>query len=260
MSNIKPKILPVHRSLGAGENLKSKEGFTLIELMAVVAIMAIMATLLVINLAGQRAPRDVKIAQNQLVSYIREAQSYTLSDRVLPNGQAVQFYILKFDLSKPTQYTLEAIYNVSTSPQLVDIQTVSLPANIQIAAISSSAYPIVIDRSPTNDTYYTSGGTQTLSQTIAPGTGCALIAFAAPFGKPIFSGGCSTDNNVWEPNNNDYEKIVNFETSVICASYNNPPPCTASSDSIMTITLSDSGKTISKTVMVNAVTGAVTFN
>jgi prepilin-type N-terminal cleavage/methylation domain-containing protein len=234
----------------------SNKGFTLIELMTVIVIMVILASAMIINLAGQRAGRDVRIAQNQLVSYIRQAQSYTLSARTLPGGQLVQYYVLKFDLSKPTQYTLEAIYNVSTSPQLTDIQTINLPSNIQIATITPATYPITIDRSPANDTFYTSSGS-TLSQPIAA-NGCALIAFAAPFGKVIFNGSCNQAG--WDANNDDYEKIINFQTNIPCASLNNPPTCSASTDSIMTITLTNSGKTVSKTVTVNAVTGTVTFN
>ncbi len=232
-------------------------GFTLIELMTVITIMVILAAVMIINLAGQRTSRDLNIAENQLVSYIRQAQSYTLSARILPNGQAVQFYVLKFDLSNPTQYTLEAIYNVSSSPQLTDIQTINLPANIQIAAITPGAYPIVIDRTAAGDTFYTSAGISTPLQTIAAG-GCALLAFAAPFAKVIFNGECNQQN--WDPNNDDYEKIVNFQTNVICNSFNVPQTCSASTDSLMSITLSDSGGTISKTVTVNAITGAVSFN
>jgi prepilin-type N-terminal cleavage/methylation domain-containing protein len=231
----------------------SNIGFTLIEMMVVVAIMVMLATAIVINLASQRAGRDVRIAQNQLVSYIRQAQSYTLSSRNLPNGQPAQFYVLKFDLSNPTQYTLEAIYNVSSSPQLQDIQTINLPPNIQIAAIAPATNPIAIDRSQASDTV-NQPGNSTYLQTPT----CALMAFAAPFGKIIFNGGCTQSG--WDPNNDDYEKIVNFQTNVICNSFNVPQTCSASTDSLMTITLSDSGKTVSKTVTVNAITGAVTFN
>ena len=238
-------------------NFKSGQGFTLIELMVVIVIMAFLATAVVLGIAGQRASRDVKIAQDQLVSTIREAQSYTLSARNLSNGQRVQFYVLKFDMATPTQYTLEAISNVSTSPQLTDIQTITLPSDIRIATITPATYPVVIDRSPANDTFYTSSGSQTLSQGIAQ-NGCALMAFAAPFGKVIFNGSCNQAN--WDQNNDDYAKIVNFQVNVSCASYSSPQTCSASTDSIMTITLSDTGRTVSKTVTVNAVTGAVTFN
>jgi prepilin-type N-terminal cleavage/methylation domain-containing protein len=238
---------------------RSNKGFTLIELMTVVVIMVILATVMVINLAGQRAGRDIKIAQNQLVSNIRQAQSYTLSARTLPSGESVQFYALKFDLSKPTQYTLEAIYNVGTGPQMQDIQTINLPQNIQIATITPATYPIVINRLPANDRF----GTGNFQQTVSPGS-CTLIAFSAPFGKVIFNGGCNPSSPGSMPytiqSSDDYEKIVNFQINTPCDVPANSPACSASTDSIMTITLTDTGHTVSKTVTVNAITGSVSFN
>ena len=94
-------------------NIQLKKGFTLIELMVVVSIMAILATAVIINIAGQRNNRNIIIAENELVNNIRTAQSYTLSSRVLPSGQSAQYYVLKFDFSEPSQYILQAIYNVS---------------------------------------------------------------------------------------------------------------------------------------------------
>jgi prepilin-type N-terminal cleavage/methylation domain-containing protein len=240
-------------------NLKSKfsnSGFTLIELMVVVAIMVLLVSSLVINLAGQRAPRDLKIAQSQLVSNIRLAQSYTLSSRLLPSGQNAQFYLLKFDLQNPTQYTIQAVYNASVSPQLTDVQTIQLPANIRLAAIS----PIAIDRFPATDAYDPSYPPTDANRYLQkPGAnGCALIAFAMPFAKVIFNGGCTQTN--WDQNSDDYAKIVNFQANTPCVTVGSPTPCTASTDSIMTITLTDSANSLSKTVTVNAITGGISFN
>lgn len=238
---------------------KSNQGFTLIEIMAVLVIMVLLATAMVINLAGQRSARDIKIAQNQLVSNIRQAQGYTLSARTLPGGESVQYYVLKFDLSTPTQYTLEAIYNIGSNPQLKDIQTINLPLNIKIATITPSSYPIAIDRSPASDAV-----NQYISSPYLQTPTCALIAFAAPFGKVIFNGGCTPATPGSMPytilSSDDYNKIINFQTNVPCNSSGNPPACSASTDSLMTITLSDTGKTVSKTVTVNAITGSVIFN
>src|ERR1039458_864437 len=128
-------------------NSQPQQGFTLIELMVVIAIMAILASVLVLNLAGQRSKRDVQISENELVSNIRQIQSSTLSARTLPSGQSVQFYILKFDLSKPGQYKIQAAYNVSSNPLFADVQTITLPPDVVIAATSSGSYPITIDRS-----------------------------------------------------------------------------------------------------------------
>ncbi len=227
-------------------------GFTLIELMVVVSIMVILTTVLTINLVGQRAPRDLRIAENQLVSNIRQMQSNVLSSRNLDTGETVQYYLLKFDLSKPTQYTLQAVYNADiSSPVLRDVQTVNFPGNMRLASSS----PIVIDRSATGIANET------------PAT-CALVAFSAPFGKVLFnSNGCALVNNpsgnppstLIDTNladNDDYGNIFNFITN--CSGVSTI--CRVSSDSIMSIKLTDVSNTISKTITINGITGAVSFN
>lgn len=253
--------MPKVKDIKLQQNYNS--GFTLMELMVVLVIMVMLATAMVINLAGQKAARNVKIAQNELVGNIRLAQSYTLSARTLSGGQSVQFYVLKFDLSKPTQYTLEAIYNVSSAPMLVDIQTINLPPNIQIATITPDTYPITIDRSAAGDAANQYPPPNQYLQTPT----CAFLAYAAPFGKVIFDKGCNPLNPASMPyvipssdDSNDYEKIINFQNNVPCNSSGNPLSCSASTDSIMTITLSDTGKTVFKTVTINGITGSVIFN
>jgi prepilin-type N-terminal cleavage/methylation domain-containing protein len=232
-------------------------GFTLMELLVVVSIMVILASIMVLNLAGQRASRDLKIAQNELVSNIRKTQSYTLSSRILPNGDIAQYYLLKFDLSQPTQYSIVAISNVSSAPRLQNVETINLPPNIQIAsATASSIYAVTVSRS--------------LNPVFQPTyTNCALLAFAAPYGKVIFNDGCTPVNPASNPyalalSDDYYAKIINFQTNVPCDGNNGNPPnpavCSASTDSIMTITLSNRDKTISKTVIINGTTGSVSFN
>jgi prepilin-type N-terminal cleavage/methylation domain-containing protein len=249
------------------QNSKFRQGFTLVELMSVVVIMVILVTAVVINLASQRESRDIIIAENLLVSNIRMAQSYTLSARTLPNGQSPQYYALKFDMTRPTQYTIEAIFNVNSSPQMMDIQTVQLPNNIRFAAVNFPVFPIIIDRSAANDGYPTSTtATLTNDGFLQPvgANGCALIAFAAPFGKTIFNGGCSPTSPGSFPYTlqptDDYQKIVNFRNNTGCDLNTNPPSCTASTDSQMTITLTNASNTLSKRIKVNAVSGIVSFN
>lgn len=225
------------------------KGFTLIELLVVVSIMVILSTAMVINLNRQRSLRDLKIAQNQLVSNIRKIESYTLSSRALPNGQNAQYYLMKFDLSKPNQYVIQALYNVSSSPQyLVDIETVNLPLNINIAASN----PVVITRSK-----------NPLTQTPSS---CALVAFATPFAKTYLNDGCAMGGTVGNPtlvgsnpSTDDYKKIINFVKNNDCVS-NTPPTCTVSVDSKMTITLTSKDGTLSRTVTINGINGAITFN
>jgi prepilin-type N-terminal cleavage/methylation domain-containing protein len=236
-------------------NVVIQKGFTLIELLVVISIMAILSTIMVINLTGQRSKRDMAIAENQLVSNLRQAQSSTLSARDLSPGQSVGYYLLKFDLSKPGQYIIEAIYNASSAPQLQDVQTITLPAGILIASTSLATYPITIARpSMVGDI---NNGVQNIS-------GCALIAFAAPYGKVLLNNSCNIVNPPavdTNPNDNDdYGKIVDFVSNTSCSSSNNPVGCNVSTDSAFSITLTDTSHTVSKTVTVNGITGTVSFN
>ena len=225
-------------------DFKAKKGFTLIELMVVLAIMAFLATAIVLDIAGQRNNRNIAIAENELLTNIRTAQSYTLSSRLLPSGQSAQYYILKFDYSKPTQYILQAVYNVGSSPQLQNIETFTFPSGIQL----SSSSPITI-----------TGGVA--NQTISSPSGCGLVIFSAPFGKTFFNNGC-TPNNPSSPytiaSTDDYQKPINYVTNVSCAV--DASACTLSANSMLTITINAINTSLSKTITINGITGGVSFN
>ncbi len=231
---------------------KRQKAFTLIELLVVISIMVVLVGALTLNLASQRTARDIRLAQNQLITDIRKAQAYTLSARILPSGQSAQYYILKFDLSNPTQYSIQAISDAGSQPQFQDVEIMTLPPNIEVGALIPSDNAISVSRPFNNPT------TQVIF------TNCALAAFAAPFGKIILNDGCNPVNSSFSPANllpstDYYDKIINFQSNVICNSVNppNPPSCTASTDSIMVITLVDKLKTISRKVLINAITGLV---
>lgn len=215
-------------------------GFTLVELLVVLSIMAMLGAFMIANLAGQRVARNIKIAQNELVTNLRKIQSYTLSSRSLSGNQQVQYYVMKFDLAKPSQYTIEAVYNISTSPLLKDVETINFPTGIRLAF----AAPLQITRSSPFS-----------AQTAAYPSGCALVAFATPFAKAYFNNGCSiaaapSINTTTNPFD-DYGRIINFST--------NAESYSASTDSLMTITINDQNNTVSKTVTVNGITGLIGF-
>lgn len=227
-------------------NNQSLRGFTLIELMVTLTITAFLFSGLIVNINGQRAPRDIKIAQNELVSNLRKAESYTLSARNLPSGQPAQYYVVRFSLANPTEYVIQAISNVSSSPQLQDVETIKLPINVKITALTVTQ--------------------RLLAPATQNSTACALVAFVAPYGKVLFNDGCSpssfTSPYVILPSD-DYQKLVNFQTNVQCINNLTPPPnsCTASTDSIFTITLTSSAQAgLQKQVIVNGVTGGVSFD
>ncbi|MBI5529877.1 MAG: type II secretion system protein [Candidatus Doudnabacteria bacterium] len=229
-----------------------KKGFTLIELMVVMSIMVILISVMVINLNSQKAARDIKIAQNQLVSDLRKTAAYTLASRITPSGQTALYYLVKFDLNNPTKYFVQAITKNSNNYQLENVETIGLPSGISIASTSAASYPIVVSQRIANP------ATQNFLS-----TDCGLVAFVAPFGKTIVNKGCNIPAAPAVSISNtadDYGKIVNFQTNVACDTNSNPPSCSASTDSLFTITLRDQKNTVSKTVTVNAVTGAIIFN
>src|SRR4051812_25570648 len=95
-------------------NLKNS-GFTLIELMVVVGIMGLITGIFLINFNRLQGPRNLKIAQNQLITDIRRIQSYTLSSRnVSTTGQPARYYIIKFETQSPASYKIQAIDNKDT--------------------------------------------------------------------------------------------------------------------------------------------------
>jgi len=213
-------------------NLKSEilnqGGFTLIELIVVISIIGMLSGFIVTGFNGQRPVRNQKIAQNEMVTNIRKVQSYTLSSRNLPNGQAAQYYILKFDTAQPTRYHIYGMYNVKNPPiQMRAVETVNLPQNIVLAN------PISI---------FTGSATTTSS--------CVLIAFQLPFAKEITSSACNGSPPVIT-SSDDYGRIVNFVA-------NNGGSVT--SDSIVTINLQDiDAKLPFRKIIINGITGLISF-
>jgi prepilin-type N-terminal cleavage/methylation domain-containing protein len=218
---------------------KSGAGFTIIELLVSISIIVILSTLIVVNLAGLRINQKLKIAENELVTNLRKIQNYSLSSRVVGNNQAVQYYLLKIDLSNPHQYTIQAMHDVGTAPKLdANVETVYLPAGVRFSRVG----PVTITRP-----------VFPFTQTPDPLSGCALVVYKLPFAKTLFSNGCNANN--WDANSDDYEKILNFVANVSSA-----PENTVSADSKMDIRLSNEANTISKTVTIQGVSGLISFN
>jgi prepilin-type N-terminal cleavage/methylation domain-containing protein len=199
----------------------SERGFTLIELMVVIAIMALIAGAVIANYAGLRPSRNIRIAQNELVTNIRKVQSYSLSSRNILGNTPVQYYVMKFSTSAPNQYIIEGMYDVKTLPiQLRDVETIKLPDGISLAASTVNA----------------------VSST------CMLLAFRLPFADILANTSC-----VGAPptvtTGSDYEKLNSFVS--------NAPSNTVTSDSKIVFTLQDQSGTLTKKVLVNGITGVV---
>lgn len=196
-----------------------QKAFTLIELLVVISIMALLAGAVIANYAGRRSPRDLKIAQNELVTNIRKAQSYALSSRELNGTTPVQYYVLRFDTTSSTQYQIQAMYNTQSSPAMLQkAETINLPTGVILGSprINGSA------------------------------SACVLIAFQLPYAKILNNSSCAgappTVNS-----SDDYQKIISFVA--------NNAATTVTSDSAVVLTLqNNSGAAY---VLVNGITGVV---
>ncbi len=129
-------------------------GFTLIELLVVLSIMVLLATALVIDYNRQRGPRNLQIAQSELVTAIRAAQSNILSARNVNNNPAA-YYIVYLDPSagNNSQYFIQTVDNAGGYNATAQVK--NLPQGIIINSVVVS------------------------SGSIAPRT---YIAFSAPYG------------------------------------------------------------------------------
>jgi prepilin-type N-terminal cleavage/methylation domain-containing protein len=214
----------------------SETGFTLIELLVVVSIMGIMLGLVLVSFGTQRSARNLKIAQNELVTNLRKVQGYALSSRSLSSSVPAQFYIMKFDSSSPNsaQYEIQAVYDYFTaSPKLQILETIKFPAGLQVApvTIATSTTGLFLERPvlPTNIN-----------------SSCVLLAFKVPFGDVYMNDGCVYSNF----SSDDYQKLINFVT--------NSNGSSVTENSNLTIRVQDSGNGNMKTVTVRGVSGKIT--
>ena len=155
----------------------------------------------------------------------RQIQGNTLSARTLPGGQSPQYYLMKFDLKNPKQYTAEAIYNVSSgSPQLTDIQTFILPPDVQIDHSVGEFSHYHFQAWRYNPDYLDPAGS--LRQ-------LRLSGFCRPVRKDdakrlLFIASAPSISS-----GDDYYYIVNFVSNIPCASSNLPAARRARRDALL---------------------------
>ncbi len=196
-------------------------GFTIIELLVVISIMATITGLFLVNFAGLRGPRNLKIAQNEMVTNFRKIQSYTLSSRDVDTTNAARYYILKA-VQGNNFYTIQAVgVNKTTGVQfgsLIDVETIRMPTGVTISAI---------------------GITNASGTAINPAPGCVQTGFSLPFSKIYLE--YQTD-----PTSCNFLNVISNSSTL-----------DAKANHTLTLTLKDAASNTTKQVVVRGVTGAI---
>jgi prepilin-type N-terminal cleavage/methylation domain-containing protein len=227
--------------------MKQKQsGFTVIELMVVCAIMATIATLFVLNFNKQQKTRSVVLAQNETVTNLRKIQSYLLSSRNLPNNQPVKFYIVKFARGS-NKIQVQAVD--STYTFYSEVESIKLPGGVIVSSIDDAVSNVAFAGGKTQaggDQAAYGGDEETvdIAQQTANGYDCAQVAFAAPTGKMF----------TYLPSKADFCG----QDSDIVAKLQNPPDLFKLANKGITVTLTNSDATLSKTITLNGLSGNIT--
>ncbi len=225
-NNIKKS--PIQKSYFA-RLIRGNAGFTLIEMLVVLAIFGLLATMVVANYAGLRGPRNLKISQNELISSIRKYQSYTLSARNLPNGNPAKFYILKFvnDEQNQNGYIVQAVDSNGTFLSSVETQKYA-----QGIGYYNLRDPLTMTDGLGNPVPPVVGRT-------TPPLQCVQVAFSLPFGRIYMEATIDTSCDI--------------AANITSAAY-----LDTIANRVLTITIIDSVSSNTKSVTINAVTGAIT--
>ena len=207
--------------------ITGNNGFTLIELLVVITIMATLTGLFLVNFASLRGPRNLKIAQNEMITNLRKIQSYTLSARDVNDTYAARYYIMRF-ITGSTSYDVQAVgvhksagtllYFDGSAANKPFIETLKLPTNITINSLSI---------------------TNASGTVVNPAPNCAQIGFSLPFGKT-------------------YIEYNSVSTSCdFSAVISNAATLDAKANHTLTITLKDSASNTTRQVIMRGVTGAI---
>lgn len=152
--------------------MQKQKGFTIIELIVVIAIMGVISTLFLVNYNGQRGPRNLKLAQNLLVTNIRKTQSYILSAKTINSNLTARYYQVRIDKNS-NRYL---IYGLDTTNTAYLVETVNLPSGVTVSNIQYSP----VGGNPGNPSY-------------------ALISFSSPYSKTYTYTSEDTCTNYTDP-------------------------------------------------------------
>ena len=155
----------------SSNKISTTKGFTIIELLVVLFMMGVLSTLFVANYNATRGPRNLRIAQNELVSNLRKVQGYTLSSRNSPSGNPAHFYVIKFSTITPNQYIVQIIDN-TTPATAVTTETILLPQGVTFASNNAFSVQQPIDGAAVSAT-------------------CVQVGFSLPFSKTYMDKNCT---------------------------------------------------------------------
>jgi type II secretory pathway pseudopilin PulG len=201
-------------------------GFTVVELLVVLSIMMLMVGVFIIDFYRQRNVRDLKIAQNELITNLRKVQSAALFSNDIGSNNAAQYQIIKFSNSTPNEYLIQGIADATISPQLFNLETIRFPKGVNIVSKSLTgpiwSLPVASD--------------------------CTLLAFKSPYGKIYLNNGCAVTSPAFQVGDS-YKKILDHVS--------NNPTQTVSTDADLVIQLSKANTTLTNYVIVKGVTGLI---
>ena len=196
-------------------------GFTLWEMLFVVGILAVFYALVIGNFGQARVSQNLKIGQNELVTNIQKARSYSLSGRQM-NGFVPKFYIVRLETSanggNPRGYAMQGIANDTNNN--LDVYYDGNPnANLENSNFPQNVFvqELMISRGGIN--YFPS---------------CVQVAFAAPYGKTYID-----------------------ETCAINQIYTNGATLGSKANGTLTVTLVRDGSTTVRKVLVYGLSGRI---
>jgi prepilin-type N-terminal cleavage/methylation domain-containing protein len=148
---------------------RSSAGFTVLELLTVIAIIGILSSVVVISFNRLRGPRNLVLARNELVTHIRQAQSYALSSRLTTNGTAAKFFALTIPSLPAASYSLDAID--SSYVVLSGMEQYTLPDTVRITQVQM----------------------ELPAGTTLANPSCLVVVFGLPFGRMYVDGNTDSD-------------------------------------------------------------------
>jgi type II secretory pathway pseudopilin PulG len=209
-----------------GEKSQSLTGFTVVELLVVLSIMVLMVGALILDFYRHRNVRDLKIAQNELITNLRKVQSSALFSTDVGSNNAAQYQIIKFSNATPNEYQMQGIADATIAPQLFNLETIKLPKGVNIVAknLTGPIWPLPVP------------------------SDCTLLAFKSPYGKIYLNNGCTTTSPAFSVGDS-YKKILDHVS--------NNPSQTVSTDADLVIQLSKVNSALTNYVIIKGVTGLI---